>query len=300
VREQVAEPLGLDVFQAAEGAYRVVNENMVDAIREVSIRRGHDPRSFALVAAGGAGPLHVGALALELDIPLVIVPRLASVFCALGGLLSDLRHEFTTSLVSPLETLDLERANAILERLRAQGLSTLRAEAVAEQDIAIAAYAELRYVGQFNEVAVPLTGELFAPWNLDGVVDEFHRRHEAVNGWQDRSHALELVNLGVVAIGKTEKPAISSSAADGAGRTSGGPRERRIYWRGQLQTVPVYDGLALAPRSLVSGPAIVEQETTTLIVPTECELLIDDRGNGLMYRRGADLESVLERLRGEA
>src|SRR5581483_8258570 len=110
---------------------------------------------------------------------------------------------------------------------------------------------------------------------------------EAVNGWQDPSHELELVNLGVVAVGRTEKPAIPSYSVNGGG-TGRPSRERRIYWQGQAQTVPVYDGLHLAPRSLIKGPAVVEQETTTLIVPTECELLTDERGNGLMYRRGAD------------
>jgi N-methylhydantoinase A len=296
-QERVAEPLGLDLLQAAFGSYRVVNEGMVDAIREVSVRRGHDPRHYALVAAGGAGPLHVGALAAELDIPLVIVPRLASVFCALGGLLSDLRHDFVTSFVTELAVLDLDRANAVLERLFVQGQSTLRSEGVSASDIDLQAFVELRYIGQFDEVEVPLVASRFSRHNLDALIGEFHRRHEAVNGWQDPSHLLEMVSIGVVAVGRTAKPRLPALAATGSANGAALAGERRIYWNDRNHTVRVYRGLALEPHSLVRGPALVEQETTTVLVPPDFDWLTDEFGNGLMYRHGANLQDILSSLR---
>ena len=298
-QERVAGPLGLEPIRAAYGAYQVVNENMVDAIREVSIRRGHDPRQFVLVAAGGAGPLHIGALARALAIPLVIIPRLASVFCALGGLLSDLRHEFTSSFVVPLDALDRARADVLLTRLRDQAWTTLRGEGVADRDAVLAASVDLRYVGQFNEVEVPLPAETFAAADLGALAEEFHRRHEAVNGYRAPGHGLELVALRIVAVGQTDKPTLPLLAADGAGEPPA-RGERSIYWDDAYCKVPVYDGLALAPGRLVGGPAIVEQATTTILVPPAYVLLTDQAGNGLMYPHDQSLDAVFARLGKEA
>ncbi|SRR5579884_1286795 len=298
--ERVARPLGLDTLHAAYGAYRVVNENMVDAIREVSIRRGHDPRQFVLLAAGGAGPLHVGALARELEIPLVLIPRLASVFCALGGLLSDLRHEFTTSFVTPLDTVDLARADAVLARLRKQAEATLRAEGVAAADADLQASVDLRYLGQFTEVEVPLPGGAFSPAAVAALAGEFHRRHEAVNGYQLPAHGLEMISQRIVAVGRTAKPTLPELAVNGSGREAAPRGRRAIYWDNALVDVPVYAGLALPAESLVRGPAIVEQETTTVLVPPEFDLLTDRRGNGVLYRKDLDPDAALARLRVEA
>ena len=151
-RRDVAEPLGVDVVRAAYGAHQVVNANMVDAIREVSVRRGHDPRGFVLVAAGGAGPIHACAIARELDIGLILVPREASVMCAAGQLLSDLRHDFVRSCVMSLDRLDRDTVERHLRELRRSAEEALLAEGVPRHRIAISCAADVRYVGQFSEV----------------------------------------------------------------------------------------------------------------------------------------------------
>jgi N-methylhydantoinase A len=296
MQDRVATPLGLDVVRAAYGAYQVVNENMVDAIREVSVRRGFDPRQFVLVAAGGAGPLHIGALAEELEIPLVLIPRLASVFCALGGLLSDLRYEASASFVQPLASLDVPSANATLQRLRARLLETLEAENVAPEDSRLAVLVDLRYGGQFHEIEVLLAGDVFSPEANAELAAEFHRRHEVVNGYQDPSHAIEMINLRVVATGTTAKPRMPELAAGGPVEAATAERQREIYWDGRTITVPVYDRAAMAPDTTVTGPAIVAEETTTLIVPPGFDLLNDRFGNGLMYRQGDDVRALIDRL----
>jgi N-methylhydantoinase A len=302
MRERVAERLGIDTIRAAYGAYHVVNENMVDAIREVSVRRGYDPRQFVLVAAGGAGPVHVGALADELEIPLVLVPRLASVFCALGGLLSDLRYEASTSMVAPLASLDTGAANAVVERLRGQIEDSLRADGVAIAHGRSTTYADIRYVGQFHEIEIDVPDGAFSPQSTTQVAQAFHARHEVVNGYHEPSHALEVINLRVVTTVPTDRPRPS-----GAGLESGGPAggtqhahrgERTIHWGGDPSSFAVYERSALRPADTISGPAIIEEETTTLIVPPSFDLRCDRFGNGLMYRKGNDLEALLERLAG--
>ncbi len=298
MREHVAEPMGLDVVRAASGAYQVVNENMVDAIREVSIRRGFDPRQFALVAAGGAGPLHVGALADELDIPVVLVPRLASVFCALGGLLSDLRYEGSTSLVSPLKRLDLATANAAVERLSRPLRTALTADGIGDEDARVDVLVGLRYAGQFHEIEVPLPGGALSDDSLGELAAEFHRRHELVNGYQEPAHALDVITIRVIATGRTDMPAFAAIGATLPAWAPAAERDatRRIIWNGQPLDVAVHRRDALAPDSIVLGPAIVTEETTTLVVPPTFDLWTDSLGNGVMYRKGASLAALLERL----
>ncbi|MCW2740295.1 MAG: N-methylhydantoinase A/acetone carboxylase, beta subunit [Blastococcus sp.] len=294
-QERAGDPLGLDALDAAFGAYRIVNESMVDAIREVSVRRGHDPRRYALVAAGGAGPLHVGALAAELKVPLVIVPRMASAFCALGGLLSDLRHEFVAGLTGALEDLDLAITTRTLQRLAEQGRATLRAEGVADQDQVIRRFISLRYAGQFSDVQVELSSGELSSSVLGEVVTTFHKRHEQINGWQDVNHSIEIVNVSVLAVGVTEKrpmPTIDGQSPQER------PRRRQIYWDGAHVDVAVHDSAALAPGSVIPGLAIVEQPTTTLIVPPDYVLETDEYGNGLMYAADRTLADVFSVLKG--
>jgi N-methylhydantoinase A len=304
MQEHVAAPLGLDVVRAAAGAYQVVNENMVDAIREVSVRRGFDPRQFALVAAGGAGPLHVGALAQELDIPIVLIPRLASVFCALGGLLSDLRYERSTSLIAPLRRLELDAANATIARLREPLLEVLAADGVAAADTSLEVQVGLRYAGQFHEIEVPLAGAAFTPDSVADLAAEFHRRHESINGYQEPAHELDVITLRVVATGRTTPPAFADVRPDAddaaAAEAATAPERREIVWDGQRITVPVHRRGTLRPDSIVAGPAIVTEATTTLVVPPDFELWTDRLGNGVLYRAGTEVRSLIDRLAGAA
>jgi N-methylhydantoinase A len=294
---RVGDPLGIDATRAAFGAYRVVNENMVDAIREVSIRRGFDPREFVLVAAGGAGALHIAALADELEIPVIIVPRLASVLCAYGGLLSDLRYEASASLVTPLGKLETDRANDVVEGLRTRLVDTLVTDGVADEAIVVEVAVDVRYAGQFHDLEVPLAGGTFTPSSMSSLVDAFHERHEAVNGYHDRNHAVDVTNVRVRAIGRTDQPPAVEPARQ-IDREPRGATERRIYWDGEFRTVSVFERSDLAPGTTVAGPAVVTEETTTLLVTPAYDLVIDALGNAVMHRKGTNVEEVLARLGG--
>ena len=293
-RRHVAEPLGMDVVRAAYGAHQVVNANMVDAIREVSVRRGHDPRGFVLVAAGGAGPIHACAIARELDIGLILVPREASVMCAAGQLLSDLRHDFVRSCVMPLERFDRDTVETHLRDLRRAAVEALLAEGVPRHRIAVSCAADMRYVGQFSEVEVPVPDPVLTEPVVAALAGDFHRIHESLNGYSMPEAAAEIVNLRVVGRGLAD--AEPMSVRNGTSATALTGRRRAVFDDG-FREVPVYDGHCLAPGEEVAGPAIVEQETTTVVVTPEFRLTCDAHGNYLVYLKERGLADSLARCR---
>ena len=293
-RRHVAEPLGVDPVRAAYGAHQVVNANMVDAIREVSVRRGHDPRRFVLVAAGGAGPIHACAIARELDIGLVLVPREASVMCAAGQLLSDLRHDFVRSCVTSLDRLDRDRVEGHFRDLRRAATDALLAEGVPRHRIAVSSAADVRYVGQFSEVEVPVPDTAMTEAAVAALAREFHRIHESLNGYSMPDAAAEIVNLRVVGRGVADSEAMpESGGAEGTALTG----RRQAFFEDSFREVPVYDGHRLASGEDVAGPAIVEQETTTVVVPPEYQLTCDAFGNYLVYLRERGLAESLARCK---
>ena len=293
-RRHVAEPLGVDVVRAAYGAHQVVNANMVDAIREVSVRRGHDPRRFALVAAGGAGPIHACAIARELDIGLILVPREASVMCAAGQLLSDLRHDFVRSCVMSLDRLDRDTVEGHFRELRRAAVDALLAEGVPHHRIAVSSAADVRYVGQFSEVEVPVPDAAMTEDAVAALAREFHRIHESLNGYGMPDAAAEIVNLRVVGRGIADPgTALEPGAVAGTALTG----RRQAFFDDGFREAPVYDGHRLASGEHVAGPAIVEQETTTVVVPPEYRLTCDDFGNYLVHLEERGLAESLARVR---
>jgi N-methylhydantoinase A len=296
-RQHVAQPLHIDPVFAAYGAYQVVNANMVDAIREVSVRRGHDPRQFLLVAAGGAGPIHASAIARELDIPLVLIPRDASVMCAVGQLLSDLRHDFVRSYLVPLDRLDTARARRLCEEMQTKAVDTLLSEGIPRDKILLVMSADVRYIGQFNEVQVPLNSDAWSSADIEQLVQNFHQRHEALNGYRMPSAPIEIVNLRVVGTGIVDKPQIVKPASAGAHLPVTPVGYRKAFFDNQFTEVAVYDGLQLPSGGSITGPAIVGQSTTTVIVQPGYRLTCDDFGNYLVYREGVSLDESIAVLK---
>jgi N-methylhydantoinase A len=291
----VGEPLGLNAVETAYAAYRVVNEAMVDALREVSVRQGFDPRRFALVAAGGAAPLHIACLADELGFPLVVIPRLASVLCALGGVLSDARYEFLATLIMVLDDAGLDSINARIDQLLAEARIQLASERIPADRARLEIHAGLRYVGQFQEVEVGVQALRLDRASIDHIKEAFHQRHEQLNGYQARQHAVELVNLRVVAIaamGDATLAPVQPSA-----KRSPRLERRRVYWGGDHRSVDVYDGALVDPTDApVHGPALVEYPTTTIVVPPGFQLTRDVRGHAFLYRAGTAISDAMTAL----
>ena len=188
IAEKIAGPLAIDTLRAAEGIHRLVNTTMADAIRLVSIGAGHDPRQCVLVVAGGAGAVHAAAIAAELGIGHLLIPRNASVFCAAGMLLSDLKHDFVRTLSGELTKISPEKIHALYREMAEEAIETLSQEGVRKEDIELSYGVDLKYVGQFHEVTIPFSApsESFAS---NTAPASFNRRttNESADGMRLRN-----------------------------------------------------------------------------------------------------------------
>lgn len=280
VEEKIAIPLGLSTNEAINGIYRVVNATMAEAVNEVSVKRGFDPREFTLVVAGGAGPIHAVPIAQELGIRKIIVPRESSVFCAVGTLVTDLKHMYARTLASDITTLDLEKAGDVLREMREEAETTLQHEGVSPELIELRFSADIRYIGQFDEVEVPLEfGGTVTAAAVERAVQEFERSHEQLNGYRLPGEQTELITLRLTALGHTSKPTIfeTPSAGDDPAHALKGTRD--ALFDGIPHKTNIFDGLLLKRDNRVLGPAIIEQPTTTIVLLAGYEMTIDPQGN---------------------
>lgn len=281
VRREVAGPLGMSVEDAAYGIYRLVNTNMADATKVVSVERGHDPRDFALVAAGGAGALHGARIAEIVGIPRVIVPKTASVFCAMGMLESDLKHDYVRTMWVPFAALDTAKLNAIWVDMEAQARATLEAEGVSPDRVLLERGMDLRYLGQHHEVTVAApTGRITAT-GLAEIAARFHAAHERLFLYSEPESPLESINVRLTGTGVIPKTPLASWPAGGEDASAAIKERRRAYFgdAGGWINTPVYDGARLQAGDRFAGPAIVEEVTTTIVLFPRDSAQVDRLGN---------------------
>jgi N-methylhydantoinase A len=261
--DRIARALGVSRLDAALGIHRIVNTRMAEGIRLVSVRRGIDPRRFALLAFGGAAALHVTEIARQLELKRVVVPRLASVLSAWGMLTSDLRYEIARSHIGDAGRLDADALRALYADLETEGRRRLE-EAAFAGEVLVRRSAEMRYGEQIFEVGVDLDGiDWQAPDLLAQLAAAFHRRHEELYTYALPDQEAVLVNARVAVIGRL--PALPQEPKRDPGPPAA-PRDRRRIWLGGWREVPVFDVDALSPGQVVDGPAIVESATTTTLL----------------------------------
>ena len=272
VMADLAEAAGLaGPVAAAEGVYRVANATMARTIREVTVERGHDPRRFAMVAFGGAGPMHAAALADRLDVETVLVPRANGVLSALGLLAADERHDAVRTLGGRLDEVDPGTVESRYESLRERVLAETSDPGAA----VLTRGADLRYAGQSHELTVDV-----AAFDPPDVAEAFHAAHERARGYR-LDEPVELVTLRVTATIPGDEPDVSHEGADSEPRTSrpvragDGPRE-----------TPVYDREAVAAGLAVDGPAVFEGAESTVVVPPDWRAGVDERGTLRLERSG--------------
>jgi N-methylhydantoinase A len=261
--DRVAAALELSRQQAAAGIYRMINLKMADGIRLMTLRRGVDPRKFALLSFGGAAGLHAAEVARELEIKRIIVPTVASVLSAWGMLTSDLRYEVSRTHYGEGPRITAGEVRALFSELEAQAAGRLRSWF--DGPIAIERSAEMRYGEQIFEIDVSLDG---LDWNADNLVDQiedrFHVKHEELYTYASRGQEVVFVNARVAAVGEVAQRGQDAKPASSSGVCA--PRGRRKAFFGEWCDVPVYALDDLRPGHILAGPAIIEAETTTVLI----------------------------------
>jgi N-methylhydantoinase A len=261
--DRVTEALGVERMAAAEGIHRVIDARMAEGIRLVSVRRGVDPRRFAMLAFGGAAGLHVTAIARQLGLGRVVVPRLAAVLSAWGMLTSDLRYEVARSHVGDASQLDAAALRALYDELEAEGRRRLAAASF-DGPAQVHRSADMRYGEQIFEVNVSLDSIDWAAADLLGqLAAAFHRRHQELYTYAMPDQEAVLVNARVDVIGALPDPPREPPLP---GRAAAAPRSRREVYLGAWQDVPIFDFDALAPHQTIAGPAVIEAATTTVLL----------------------------------
>ena len=220
VRTHVAGPLGQGIMDAAAGIVSVVNHGMAEALRIVSVERGHDARGFSLVAFGGAGPVHAAALAEELDIPEVIIPPIPGGFSALGLVATDLRRDWSRTFYSPIESIDPQALDQRLADLERAAQTMLRDAGIPEPDRIVERAADCRYTKQAYELTVPLAGGTVTRDSLDALAREFHAQHLRTYGHENPNESVQMVNVRVTATGRMPRVEFRAWAANPGGGTT--------------------------------------------------------------------------------
>ncbi|MEH0819609.1 MULTISPECIES: hydantoinase/oxoprolinase family protein [Micromonospora] len=275
IAEQLAEPLGLTVENAAAGVFDVLLARTVGAVRQITVERGHDPRQFALLAFGGAGPLLAPLLAREMGIGEVIVPFAPSGFSAWGMLSADIVNDFSRTVMATLDDADLAELEQLFKAVEAEAVASLVAQGVPAGEAVLERQFELRYLGQEHSLMVTVGREL----DRDAVRAAFDETHRARYG-HTMGNPLQILNLRVRGIGRTDRPELETLA-----RGDGDPAQallthRDAYDFGQHAVVPfaVYDRARLEPGDTFDGPALVDEGTSTTVVPSGQRVTVDDHG----------------------
>ena len=284
IRDNVAEPLGISLERAAYGMFTIVNANMVNGIRRVSVERGYDPRDFVLVCAGGATGAHITALASAMGIRTIIVPKLASGLCAFGQIISDVKYNYMATCPVRLDDDSAyARINTLFRQLEAEGMAHLMKDGFTKDSIKVRRSVEMRYVGQVHECTVEIDNFEIGPKTAWRLREAFNRRHEELYTYSEPAGLIEVVNLESTLYGVIEKPEGALILEGlGADRALAGTRRAIFTADGKRQRVPVYNGGRLGAGDIVGGPAIIEEVTTTLVVEPGWTARLDATGSYVM------------------
>ncbi|NNL85800.1 MAG: hydantoinase/oxoprolinase family protein [Myxococcales bacterium] len=282
IKEHVADPLELSIPEAAHGIFRIINHNMVDAIRVVSIERGIDPRNFALVVGGGAGAIHAGMLGRALGMKRAIIPRYGGVFCSFGMIVSDVRHDHMQAQAINTHRFDLAAANRVIAELEKKAMDEMVEEGFPEGSVTLTRYADAKYPAQIHELTIPIEseGELTAS-DVSKMEATFHDLHERMFSYSVRESSVDLFHWRVVAHRKVDHPTVPKLTRTIQPVTAAKKGVRDVYFGdiNSYRKTDIYDGDALEYGMTVEGPAVVEQATTTVVVFQGQQLEVNEFGD---------------------
>lgn len=276
IMTKLAEPLGISCEEAAIGLVRLMEQKLVQAVQSLSSERGMDPKNFALMPGGGAGALHGSTVAAQLGCRRVYVPKIAGAFCAFGMLHSEVRRDYFKVLFGKLRTMDLDSIERTVGELRAKALQSLEEEGFGAREVALEFSVDLRYAAQQSAITVPLDSMGFNVLNLTSA---FEARHQVLFGHIQEGGSVELVKVRVCAIGKLSP---TLRLAEPAAPRTAVPTTRRKVWVDAVsgwQDVAIYAGSDLEPGDLVQGPAVIDEQTTTILLRSGDRAEVDSYRN---------------------
>tara|TARA_B100000676_G_C18055379_1_gene834051 strand:- start:1218 stop:2408 length:1191 start_codon:yes stop_codon:yes gene_type:complete len=264
IKNTVSKPLGISIPDAAKAVLSVANANMADAVRLISISRGYDPRDFALVAFGGAGPLHGVALAKELSIPTVIIPPNPGTTSAMGCLLVDIRHDISQSYISAANKVSVKALENDFKKIELEAKKRLRNEGVALKDMIFQRSIDMMYQGQWRTLSVSAPKKITS---IETIVQLFHKEHEREYNFRRDETSVDLFRISLSAVGVTPKAQLAKQHVR---KRSDIPDSYRTVWfdekEGGIKT-PVYLRDNLMAGSIIKGPAIISQLDSTTVIP---------------------------------
>lgn len=266
IKEKIAEPLGMDPLTTAEGICRIVDANIADAVRTITLRKGYDPRDYSMLAFGGAGPVHTAAIAQELGIETIIIAPQAAVQSAFGIVQSDIVHSLTMG-----DVIEINNTAGISQRfteLEQKGFGLLKKEGLDKESIEMKRWVDMRYRGQAHEVTVPVSRIPSIHQDMLDLVKTFEQKYESIygKGTVFSQAGYEIVTFRVDALGKTKKPVIKPAKPTDSRPSKALKGKREVYFEGKFVTTSIYEGDKLAPGHRINGPAIIEYMGTTAVM----------------------------------
>ncbi|WP_436347273.1 hydantoinase/oxoprolinase family protein [Natronorubrum sp. FCH18a] len=279
IERDIADPLDLDLTEAASSIERIAVANMCNAVRLVSTSKGYDPRDFALVAFGGAGPLHAAHVAREMNIPTVIIPPYPGINSALGCLLVDIEHDLSQTFIAEATEDVVDDIEAAFTEMETEIRERLTQEGVEDEQMRMDHRVKMRYVGQWRSLEVSCTRHIDS---IDAIKGRFHRQHEQTYAYSDEEQPVEIYGLHVIGRGIVEKPSfpeIKTHEAQSAHQTT---RDAYFESAGEYVQTDVYEREALGAGASINGPAIIEQMDSTVVVPPNSTAEVDETGTVIL------------------
>jgi len=280
IEQNIADPLDLSVEKSAYGIFTIVNNNMVNGIRKVTVERGYDPRDFILVAGGGATGAHITALANEMGIKTVLVSKLSSGLCAYGQIISDVKYNYMATIPTRLDAADApKKINDKFNEIEFTGLDHLKKDGFDKNQIDIFRSLEMRYVGQIHECTVNIDFFEINDESINKIKQAFHNRHEELYTYSEIDSLVEIVNIESTIYGRIDRPSLlelnNENRVEDAVKSS---RNLIFSKKGSPINTPVYDGQKLSAGNKINGPAVIEEETTTLVIEPDWDLELHKSG----------------------
>jgi N-methylhydantoinase A len=283
--EPIAKRLDAPAEEAAYAIYDVVNEGMADALNERCTKRGFDPREFLLVAGGGAGGLHVVEIARKAGMKQVMIPKFASAYCAFGMQLPDFSQDYVRTYSKRIADANFNMMNTLYEEMESEGMRVLLKSGAQQNQIRFERSADLRYVGQFHEVEVPCPAGKVGAASVNEVVEAFHRKHDQTYAFSMKGRHVEVVYLRVRAIAATPSIHLKEIEQGSESPAKARKADRLCFFgkrAGWLKT-EVYEASALVGGNKISGPALIEEAGSTILVPSKARAEVDAHGNYMIH-----------------